>query len=245
MNYIKIIRSFGLGDLLNVVRDPLLKWMIAMPFMIAILLRFLVPELTAWAAPMIDLVPYYPMIMAIVVVFVPAMYGVCIGFLLLDERDEGMLTALKVTPVSLSSYLVYRITAPMLLSFVSTLIAYPLAGLTGIDPLILIVVALVASFEAPFFALVLACFAENKVQGFAIQKMMGSLLMIPMIAYLLDPKWEFVFYIIPTFWPVKAFWVGTINGPNFWLYVLGAIVFHLILIGLLLKRFDKVMHKVS
>lgn len=243
MDYLKIVRSFGLNDLLNVVRDPLLKWMIAMPFLMAIAVRFLVPEIAAWAMPMIDLVPYYPMIMALVVVFVPILYGVCIGFLLLDERDEGMLTALKVTPVSMSNYLAYRVTAPMMLSFVSTLIAYPIAGLTGIDPVTLIVVALISSLGAPLFALVFAGFAENKVQGFAIQKMLGSVMMIPMVAYLIDPKWEFIFYLFPTFWPIRAFWEGSAGGPNFWLYVLGAVIIHAVLIALLFKRFDKVMHK--
>lgn len=243
MDYLKVIKSFGLGDLLNVVRDPLLKWMIVMPFIMAVLFRLLVPELTRWAAPYADLVPYYPMIMGLIVVIVPLLYGVCIGFLVLDERDEGMLAALKVTPVSMANYLAYRITAPMLVSFVTSLIAIPVAGLTGVDLTTIIVVALVASLEAPLFALVFATLAENKVQGFAIQKMLGTLLAIPLLAYFIDPKWEFAFYVIPTFWPIRAFWEGTAGGANFWLYVAGALIYHVVLIAVLLKLFDRKMHK--
>lgn len=245
MNYLRLIRSFGSSDLLNVIRDPLLKWMILVPFLIALVFRIVIPMITIWAAPFIDLVPFYPMLMGLIVVMIPMFYGVCIGFLLLDERDEGTLAALKVTPVSMAQYLAYRITAPMIVSFVTTLIAYPIAGLTGIDLTTLVVVALVASLEGPFFALVFATFAENKVQGFAIQKMMGTVLTIPLLAYLIDPKWEFIFYVVPTFWPIRAFWEGSTGGPNFWLYVLGAIVFHAVLITLLLKLFDRKMHRIS
>ena len=245
MDYLKMLRSFGSGDLLNVIRDPLLKWMIVIPFVIALAYRYLIPALAAWAAPMVDLVPFYPMLMGLLIVMIPMFYGVCIGFLLLDERDEGMLAALKVTPVSMAQYLAYRISAPVIVSFVTTLIAYPIAGLTGIGLTTLVVVALVASLEAPLFALVFGVFAENKVQGFAIQKMLGTVLSIPLLAYLLDPKWEFVFYVIPTFWPVRAFWEGSTGGTNFWPYVLGATVFHAVLILVLLKLFDRKMHKIA
>lgn len=243
MSLTKMVRSFGLGDLLNVIRDPLLKWMILMPFLIALLFRFLVPALTDWAAPMLDITPFYPMIMSVIVVFVPAMYGVCIGFLILDERDDGMISALKVTPVSITSYLAYRALAPMAISFVSTLVAFPLAGLTGIDVTTLVIVAFISSLEAPFFAMVFAAFAENKVQGFAIQKLMGAVLMIPLLAYLIDPAWEFVFYLIPTFWPVKAFWVGAAGGANFWLYIVGGVAYHLILLAVLLRIFNRKIHR--
>ncbi|CAJ36393.1 ABC transporter [Methanocella arvoryzae] len=245
MDYLKMLRSFGSGDLLNVIRDPLLKWMIVIPFVIALAYRYLIPVIAAWAAPMFDLVPFYPMLMGLLIVMIPMFFGVCIGFLLLDERDEGMLAALKVTPVSMAQYLAYRISAPVIVSFVTTLIACPIAGLTGVDLTTLVVVALVASLEAPLFALVFGVFAENKVQGFAIQKMLGTVLSIPLLAYLIDPKWEFVFYVIPTFWPVRAFWEGSTGGANFWPYVLGAAVFHAVLILVLLKLFDRKMHKIS
>jgi fluoroquinolone transport system permease protein len=243
MDYVKAIKSFGLGDLLNIIRDPLLKWMIVIPFAIAVLFRFLVPELSRWAAPYIDLVPYYPMFMGLIVVMVPMLYGVCIGFLVLDERDEGMLAALKVTPVSMSSYLAYRITAPMLVSFVTSLAAIPIAGLANVDLLTTVVIAVVASLEAPFFALIFAVLAENKVQGFAIQKMLGTVLAIPLLAYFIDSRWEFVFYVVPTFWPIRAFWEGAAGGANFWLYVAGALIYHVVLIAVLLKLFDRKMHK--
>jgi fluoroquinolone transport system permease protein len=243
MDYVKVVRSLGKSDLLNTIRDPMLGWFIAFPLIIALVVRFLVPELAKWVAPWVDIVPYYPMVMGVVIVFVPAMYGVLIGFLLLDERDDGILTALKVTPVSMASYIGYRVSMPMAVSFVASLISLPIAGLVTLDLPHLVVVALVASLGAPFFALVFACFAENKVQGFAIQKMLGAVMTAPLLAYMIDPKWEFIFWALPSYWPIKAFWEASIGGPNFWLYVAGGIIIHLALIGILLRRFNRVVHR--
>jgi fluoroquinolone transport system permease protein len=243
MGYVNMLKSLGKSDLLNTIRDPMLGWLILFPIIISLIVRFLVPELAKWVAPWVDIVPYYPMVMGVVIVFVPAMYGVLIGFLLLDERDDGILTAMKVMPVSMASYIAYRVSMPMAVGFVASLISLPIAGLVTVGPVYLVAVALVASMEAPLFALVFAVFAENKVQGFAIQKMLGAVMTAPLLAYLIDPKWEMVFWAFPSFWPIKAFWEAGIGGPNFWLYVAGAVIVHLVVIALLLWRFDRVMHK--
>jgi len=243
MGQIRILRWLGQGDLLNTIRDPYLKWMIIIPFILALLIRLLLPELTGWASPMVNIVPFYPLVMALIVVFVPLLYGIVIGFLVLDERDEGTLNALKVTPVSMRRYIAYRVSAPMALSFITTLIAYPLAGLISVDWQLLIIVAALASLESPFIALVFACFAENKVQGFAIQKMLGTVLMALLVAFLIDPGWEFIFWALPTYWPVKAFWEGSAGGHGFWLYVAAGIIVHAALISALLWRFNKVVHR--
>ena len=56
-----------------------------------------------------------------------------LGFLLLDQRDDQTLTALQVTPLSLNGYLAYRISLPMLISLVTTLLMVPLAGLGQVN----------------------------------------------------------------------------------------------------------------
>ena len=60
----------------------------------------------------------------------PGMVGMVIGFLFLDERDARTLTALRTTPMSMRQYLGYRVALPLLLGTASTLMGYPLTGLT-------------------------------------------------------------------------------------------------------------------
>lgn len=243
MDYLKVVRSLGVSDVKNVIRDPFLKWVIPAPFLMAIAFRLLIPEMTALAEPWVALNDYYPLLLSIMVIFVPLMYGIVVGFMLLDERDEDTLTALKVTPMSVGKYLLYRITTPIIVSIVTTLLAYPLIGLMGVDLVSLAAVISLASMSAPFIALIFAAFARNKVEGMAIQKMLGGVFMIPMVAYFIHSDWQLLFGIFPTYWTLKAFWVASEGGTGLWLYILAGVLVHLAFIGLLVKRFDMVMHR--
>ena len=97
----------------------------------------------------------------------PGIVGMVIGFLLLDERDARTLGALRVTPLSMRQYLAYRIVSPLVVGTASTLLAYPLIGITPIPLTPLLPIAAVAGMSAPLLALVLATAAPNKVAGFA------------------------------------------------------------------------------
>ncbi len=243
MDYLKAVRSLGVSDVKNVIRDPFLKWVIPAPFLMAIAFRLLIPGVTVVAEPWIALENYYPLLLSTMVLFVPLMYGIVVGFMLLDERDQDTLTALKVTPMSLGKYLLYRIATPIVVSIVTTLLSYPLIGLMDVDLVPLIAVIILASLSAPFTALIFVAFARNKVEGMAIQKMLGGVFMIPMVAYFIHSNWQLLFGIFPTYWTLKAFWVACEGGEGFWLYVIAGVLVHIAFIGLLLKRFDAVMHR--
>ncbi len=166
----KAIRGLGPIDVKNVLRDPMLGWLTALPVLIALVLR--------WGAPLVaagllerfgfDLQRYYALIASSLVLITPMLVGVVIGFLLLDQRDDGTLTAIQVTPLSLTGFLVYRLSVPLILGVGMTMLTVPLAGLVEIAPWSLLVVALASSPIGPLFALFIAVFANNKVQGFAL-----------------------------------------------------------------------------
>jgi fluoroquinolone transport system permease protein len=103
----------------------------------------------------------------------PGMVGMVIGFLFLDERDARTLTALRTTPLSMRQYLLYRVALPLVLGTASTLIGYPLTGLTPLSLTTLLPIVVVASLSAPLLALVLAVAAPNKVAGFAVVKVLN------------------------------------------------------------------------
>jgi fluoroquinolone transport system permease protein len=246
MNVVRLLKALGPIDARNVKRDSLLLWMAVMPFFFVLLFRFLVP----WVRDALleqfnfDLEPFYILIMSYAfVVGTPVLFGVVIGFLLLDERDDGTLTALQVTPLPLSNYLFYRVALPMLLSVTLTMMTFPLAGLVAFPPRYLFLVSLLASALAPIFALFLATFAANKVQGFALMKGMGIFLVLPLAAYFVRSNWQLAFGIIPTYWPVKLYWVLDASEPGGWIYLLVGVVYQLLLLVALLQRFNQVMHQ--
>ncbi len=244
MNAVRAIKSLGPIDSRNVMRDSLLKWMLVIPPGIALGLRWVAPIALARLAALfpIDLTPYYsPIVGYLLMSLTPLLVGMVIGFLLLDERDDQTIQALQVTPLSLNGYLIYRLTVPSLLSAVLTVILFPLAGLMELSWPGLVAVAICSAPLAPLFALFFAAFAQNKVQGFALQKASGIILMPPLLAYFIQSPLQLVFGIVPTFWPAKLYWTLKAGGPDAWVYLVVGLAYQGLLVVALVRRFNKVM----
>jgi fluoroquinolone transport system permease protein len=144
----------------------------------------------------------------------PGMVGMVIGFLFLDERDSRTLTALRTTPLSMRQYLVYRVALPLLLGTASTLVGYPLTGLTPLPATSLVPISIVASLSAPLLSLVLAVAAPNKVAGFAVVKVLNAVNLLPVVAYFFPRPVQFAAGILPTYWPMRALWPAVRPSPG-------------------------------
>jgi fluoroquinolone transport system permease protein len=235
-----VLRAFGTADLKSVRRDSLLVYMLAIPPLMVLLARLILPWATDYLLERFsfDLGPYYPMLLSFFFVLqIPALFGVLVGLLVLDERDDDTLTALRVTPISMTGYALYRGGAAVLLSFLYVLVTLPLSGL--MSPSLLPAVApaaILSGLMAPVFALMLATFAANKVEGLALMKALSIFMLGPLAAYFVDSNWQLLFGILPSYWPAKAFWVAGEDG-NFWPYVLIGLAYNLSLLALLVRRF--------
>ena len=234
------LRAFGVNDLKSIRRDSLLISMLVIPPIMVLAVRLIVPRLTERLAVSFnfDLVPYYPMLLSFLFVLqLPLLFGLLTGLLILDERDDDTLTALRVTPISMTGYALYRGGAAVLLSTLYVIIALPLTGL--MPPTLLpavIPIAVLSGILAPLFGLVLATLASNKVEGLALMKALGIFLLGPLAAYFIDSNWQLLLGILPTYWPAKAFWVAG-SDENFWPYFLIGLAYNLALVALLLRRF--------
>lgn len=208
MRLIRALRVLGAVDLRNVLRDPLLAWVVLYPFVLALALRFGVPPLAGWLDRngSFDLLPYYPLLASFVVGMAPGMVGTVVGFLLLDERDERTLTAVLVSPLPLEHYLLYRLGLPTTLGLLVTLAVYPLAGLAPLRWDHLLVASGLAALSAPITALFLGTFAQNKVSGFAFVKILNGLNMLPVLAWFLPMPRQLAMGLLPTYWPMKLVW---------------------------------------
>lgn len=239
-----LFRALGSADLKNIRRDDLLAWIWFLPIVLAVALRFLVP----WAQVLLsdqfafDLTPYYDLIASFFISLSPMMSGMFVGFLLLDERDDRTLSALLVTPMPLTTYLSYRISVPLVLGFMITVATYPLTGLPAIPLRDLIIVGAVASFNGPITALVLAAFAENKVTGFALIKILNSVNVIPVVAYFIDEPLQLLAGLLPIYWTMKITWLA-VAGTDYALYAVAGIVTNTLLLWWLLKVFSRVMRR--
>ena len=237
-------RALGTIDAHNIRRDPLLRWLAFYPLALTLLVRWGIHPVTQrllrdWD---FDLIPYYSLCLSFLLMTTPMLTGMVFGFLLLDQRDDQTLLALQVTPLTLSGYLVYRMAVPTLLSVLVTLIMLPGVALFELSPLQILLASLSAAPLAPIYALSLAAVASNKVQGFALAKAFGVFLVPPVLAYFVDPPWQWLFGIVPFYWPAKFLWEMT-EGTGFPLgYLVVGLIYQGGLVALLLKRFRLINH---
>ena len=208
------------------------------PFILWALMHLLFPFLDTlimnqWS---VDISPYYRQAGTFFMMLIPMMMGMVYGFILLDERDGGIITAISVTPTGKSGYLKLRIGIPLLLSFVFIIFFLLLLRLTGtLNILQVIVVSLLVSSQSLILLLVLGAFADNKAMGLAISKGFGILLMGPLLDFALPTPFKWSGAYSPLFWASRSLLADT--QLTFWLYASITFLFHLLLIWILFRKF--------
>ena len=187
-----------------------------------------------------DLVPYHTLITSyLIVLMIPMILGQVLGFLLLDERDDGTLRALLITPMSMEGYLAYRIGIPLLGSSAIAVGVLALAKIAPLPMVQLLPIALLYAIETPIMTLLMAGMCENKVQGFAFSKTVGNLALIPVAAYFVAPPWQYLAGVFPPYWPLKAFWLASAGASGYWATIAVGLVVHVALLAWLIKRFNR------
>ena len=242
---IAVIRALGLIDVKSVVRDSMLRWLVGVPIVFALAFRWGVPALRVWLGERygFDLGPYYPLLASFLVMMVPTLLGSVVGFLLLDQRDDRTLTALQVTPLTVAGYLAYRTAVPMLVSVPVMMASVAIADLVSIGAGPMLAAAVQAAPAAPLYALFVAAFATNKVQGFALMKGVGVLTWPPVLAWFVSSPWQVAFGIDPLYWPLKLFWMLEAGEPRVWLYFIVGLAYQSLLVAILLVRFKSVISR--
>lgn len=233
------IGTLTLSDLTNWVRDPLLIYIALSPLLLALLGRWGMPALAA-ALPSLPVASYYPLVVVAGFLTPPATFGFVAGFFVLDERDSGVLTALRLTPLTGRGYLLYRGLTAVVLSFLGSVAVVPILGLASVPVEVLLPASAVAALWAPVVGLILVSNASNTVEGVAISKVLGLLVTVPLVAIaLLSEPWQYLAGVFPAYWPAKALLVALDTGANPWLLLLAGVLVHTAAIGVLLRRFAR------
>jgi fluoroquinolone transport system permease protein len=203
------------ADARMVARDPLLAIMPFAPLLAATAMRLIIPPVAGFLLPRLgfDLLAWGGLIRGILILFPGMFYGMVAGFLLLDDRDDGIAAYWSVTPVRRSGYLLARLG-------LFTLFAVP-AGLAcgliiGSGPLRWgheLAMAVLGALQVPVYSLFLAAFAANKVEGLSIVKALGILNMAP-LAVLLPGSVGRLGWPVPQYWAAAGYLSGLQGLPD-------------------------------
>lgn len=235
------VAAFGRNDLRGTYRDPLLWMIIVAPVIWTVSVAFLTPLFTEMLAQRydFDLVPYYPLVLTGFLLLTSIIItGAIAALLILDEIDAGTLTALRVTPVPLSTLFAYRAGTVMVLTTVYVVATLSFSGILepGLFPA-LIPIGMVAGLSAIVTLLLIVAVASNKIQGIAMVRALGMLIAgLPCLPWFIDSSWNLAFGVLPPYWAAKAFWVASDHG-TWWPYLLGGVVYNLAIAWPLFRRF--------
>lgn len=226
------------NDLKNIFRDRMLVFSaVIAPLMFVVIGRIVFPWITENYYP--NLVLFYPVFFILFVIFVPMVFGFVAGFLIIDERDENILTVLRVMPISRSSYLFYRMFLMIILSFILVLLFPWLTGLIDVTFWDYLPIAILFAVFTPVLALIVTIIATNKVQAFALFKTLGSVFMIPIFALAVEGWLQYIFSPIPNFWSFIALEYLLESGANNYLFIAIGFIYHCVILGVLFNLFNK------
>ncbi len=88
--------------------------------------------------------------------------------------------------------------------------------------------------------LFVASFADNKVQAFALLKILSAVGFVPMAVYFLDEPLQLLGGVIPAYWGLKAWWELAAGGELWLLYWAIGLVYSVAIVWLLARRFRTV-----
>ncbi len=222
IKYIKLLRY----EFKNLVRDKMTLVMLVYPLMLMLIGAYVIPAVVDRFGDG-DAAQRTTSLFIIVVfaAIAPFIGSVLLGFSLLDNRDENTLDTIRVTPISLRGYVVFKsiyayilgVNGAFWILYGTRLLSgdgYVVMGQDLFEPFTIGVVltyALISSLFTPVFALFLAAVAKNKIEGFAYMKATGMIILVPVLV-VLEPlhDWKQYFLgIMPTFWPIKGMLVQT------------------------------------
>jgi hypothetical protein len=225
------------ADAMNVSRDPMLIF--------ATVLSVL-PSIGLWLAKdSIDAAGVSAGIESLSLLFIPLalllpafLIGWVTGFLMIEDRDDGPLLAIDVTPVGKGGFLAYRLVVSAGLSAAITIMALHLLVPAAALWLKLLLLATIPA-DTALSAIVLLALARNKVEGLALTKLTNLASIVPFAAVIPSPL-RFVAAIIPTYWLGELLGLPGKAAAPAWLAAVLLIATHVlagaIVVGLFRRR---------
>ena len=189
-----------IADLKNTRRDPTLLLMLWVPLLIWGVIRFGVPQIAVWVP---ELENYYIALLTFFSLLIAVFPGFLVSFLLLDEKDKQLFSIVKVTPVSLSGFLLTRIVFMVVLGFVFSVGLLVFNGLLMLPWYAIACMSLLSALQVPIFVLLISTVAKNKVEGMTLLKVANVVIFIPAALFFVNSGWINLFGIFPVFWVYK------------------------------------------
>lgn len=232
----RLFLRFGLYDAKHIFRDKLLIIFLFAPFLLWAFARWAVPVFIAHY-PIVEEYSHYVVFFAAMQTSV--MVGFIYAFLFLEEKDEQLVPVLRVLPVSPSFLVVCRLSFATLFSFLGALLLIQGSGYARPGWAVSFILAIEYALLTPIIALIVATFAQNKIEGMAFFKGIDLLLLIPILSFFVPSGFHYFFAILPTFFTFQLYDAALFSNSSWIIWALVGLLFYGVVLMGLVRRFRK------
>lgn len=201
-----LFRSFSMF-VRQIFRDSMLIAICFACLLTALFVRFGVPALESVLCGYFQkdaiLLPYYLLFDLLLILVTPYMLCFASAMMMLTEYDENLSGYLAVTPVGKGGYILSRLVFPAVIAFGISIALMRWFSLTEWPLPLLLSACVLAEISSVAVALLLFAFSHNRVEGVAMGKLSGLLMMGLFIPFFLSSDVQYLFAPLPSFWLSK------------------------------------------
>ncbi len=225
----------------NIWSDYMLAACLFAPIFMGVFFRFALPPLENYLCLYFKreeiLSDYYVLFDLLLSLMTPLMLCFSGVMVVLEEIDDGTAKYLMVTPLRKMGYLISRIGLLVVLSIIYNIILIQLFSLSDMKILIVIANAVLNAIISIIIAMLVISFAKNKVEGMALIKLSGFMVLGFLAAFFIKDFKGYLIGVLP------SFWIGKMSLDQNVLFIIPALIVSSLWIVLLYRRFNNRMYQ--
>ena len=191
----------------QIARDSMLYAVCLAPLLAAVFFKFGIPlieqQLCGLLSKSVILQEYYLLFDLFLSVLTPYMLSFASSMVILTEYDENMAVYMAVTPIGKAGYFISRLAFPAVISFGVSVFLLSVFSLTTLSILTIVLLSLLGSLQSIAVSLLLVSLSHNRVEGMALAKMSGILMLGLPVPFFVFSGIQYVFSPLPSFWTAK------------------------------------------
>jgi len=229
-----ISRSFGMF-VRQIAKDGMLWGIGLAPLLLGVMIRFGVPYVETVLSGYFHrsiLVPYYQLFDLVLFLMTAYMFCFASAMVMLAERDENIAQYMAITPLGRKGYVFSRLCVPVLLSLPASIVLMLCFSLTIWPMRHLLEAAIFMGLLSTVVALLVVSFSRNRVEGVAVGKLSGLLILGLVVPYFIESGLQYMVFFMPSFWIASYFLDGNI------MFLMSALITSVLWILVLFRKFS-------
>lgn len=215
--------------LFQIRQEPMLILSMITPVIAGAAFRFGIPQLEKMMINQFHMqecvTPYYQLFDLLLVLLAPTMFCFASAMVILMEVDDKIAMYYFITPLGRRGYLIGRLCIPSLLGGGYSFLILLAFHLTPVYVDTIVIHVILGAIISSIVSLMIVAIASNKVEGMAVTKLSGLILVGIVVPFFVQPPYQYMAAFLPSYWLAKYtlsqnLWyvMITIGIASIWIY---------------------------